>query len=248
MASIKIPFSRILLLVAFMLLCGCTHTGVRQTQSPTATKAASTLKTLETLPPEFAFESLPDLVGKNLSELKISELTNVWQLVSEAPGLPFEYDEKKHRIYIPRFIQPFDAGGSTNWVFVASYPGMMIPDVSIAHVQVFDRNWKRLCVETFPTGYRAFQRTIEVQSTPSMGQDLLRFRIASAGPFMSVNGGESRPAFEQGKYQFQYYGFIDDRIALVRIEDDTKRVVGNSSRPPRSGTKTSANRTWRNRP
>jgi len=132
---------------------------------------------------------------------------------------------------VSKFQSPWTA-----WILVEAYPGYEVPDVSGMQLHAFDKDWKRICKMTFPTGYRFFLTDVRIERNPELRQDLVVARTKCSGPFVVTKEGQT-PAFEQGSFQSQYYAFVGSRFELVRLEDDKKRLAGNSygSRAPWKG-------------
>ena len=126
--------------------------------------------------------------------------------------------------------------GEAAWVFLEAYPGYAIPDMSAMRVNVFDKNWKRICKQSFPTGYRFFLGEVKIEPNKALSQDLLVATVTCAGPFMVVDGEKKGPAFEQGWYQKQYYALSGTNVVMVRLEDDKGLIARNHyawSAPPK---------------
>ena len=143
-------------------------------------------------------------------------------------------EKKQWRSYEPWWVKPF-AAGKAAWVFLAAYPGYDVPDMSGVQIHIFDKNWKRIGKQSFPTGYRFLLNDVVLVKDNPLKQNLLVAKATSSGPFI-VRGDDKRPAFEQGDYQFQYYALIDDRFVMVRLEDNKKRLAQNHYRwhsPPK---------------
>ena len=115
-------------------------------------------------------------------------------------------------------------------MFVEVYPGYDVPDVSGVRLHVFDSRWRRIAKQSFPTGYRFFLQEAKVEKNKLLKQDLLIVQVKSSGPFRVSSDGSKKPAFEQGDYQRQYYAFFDNRMRLVRLEDNKRKLVRNHYR------------------
>lgn len=177
-------------------------------------------------------QGLEAYTGKDLRNLDAGALREFGKRVEALTGDGPE--EKTWREFKPWWVEPF-ASGRAAWMLLEAYPGYDNPDVSAVRVQVFDKDWKRLIKQAFPTGYRFFLAEATVVRDSPLGRDLLAAKTTSTGPFV-VSGSEKRPAFEQGQYQRQYYAVLGDRMVLVRLEDDEGRLVRNHyawSTPPK---------------
>jgi hypothetical protein len=119
--------------------------------------------------------------------------------------------------------------GDVAWVFAEAYPGYEVPDVSAVRIYFFDKHWKSVAEQTFPTGYRFFLENVELSKDNPLSQDLLVARVTSSGPFR-IEGNEKHPAFEQGDFQRQYYGLLGGRFVLVRLEDNKRQLAQNHYR------------------
>jgi hypothetical protein len=126
------------------------------------------------------------------------------------------------------WVQPF-VSGDTAWILLEAYRGYDVPDVSAVQVHLFDRNWKRLIKQPFPTGYRLFLEDVALSKENPLKEYLLVVRVTSSGPFI-VQGDQKRPAFEQGDFQRQFYGVVSGQIMMVRMEDDQGHPVRNAYR------------------
>lgn len=138
-------------------------------------------------------------------------------------------------VFTPWWVARFSTGKAA-WMVLEAYFGTDVPDTSAVRVHVFERNWKRLVKQAFPTGYRFFLEEAKISHSAPLKTDLLVTTVKSSGPFIIIDGGEKRPAFEQGRYQRQYYAMLGDQFALVRLEDDEGRLVRNNYRwsaPPK---------------
>ncbi|HET6247141.1 MAG TPA: hypothetical protein VFE47_05520 [Tepidisphaeraceae bacterium] len=116
---------------------------------------------------------------------------------------------------------------SDSWIVLLAYPGYDIPDVSFIEVQLFDKNWKRIFKQQFPTGYRFFLTDLRAVRNNVMNQELVVATVNSAGPFIVI-GNEKHPAFEKGDSQREYFALIGEEFALVRLEDDQGRLAANN--------------------
>lgn len=128
----------------------------------------------------------------------------------------------------PWWLKKFKAGNA-RWMLLLVYPGYEVPDVSCAEAHVFDEDWNRIAKQRFPTGYRMFLQEAMIQRNEAMAQDTLVIQTTSAGPFISI-GGETKPLFERGNFQRQYYGFAAGQLEMVRMEDDGGKLVRNHYR------------------
>jgi hypothetical protein len=171
---------------------------------------------------------LGEYVGQDLSQLDKEQAAEFWRAFRTLTGDKPE-EKKTFGSFQPWSVSRFRSGKGA-WIFVEVYPGYAIPDVSGVRVHVFDKQWKRIAKSEFPTGYRFFLQQATVKSDEALGQDLLVVKVTSAGPFLVRPDGTEKPAFEQGDFQRQYYALTGDRMALVRLEDNEKKLVRNSYR------------------
>jgi hypothetical protein len=177
--------------------------------------------------------SLETYAGKDLRKLDERSLQ---ELRGRLEALTGDKPEKNEgRSFEPWWVKPF-AAGSAAWVFLEAYPGYDVPDTSGVRVHVFDKNWKRLVKQSFPTGYRFFLTEVTVNRENPLTQDLLVAWVTPSGPFIRFQGGQMRPAFEQGDFQRQYYAVLSEQVVMVRLEDDKGQLARNHYRwtaPPK---------------
>jgi len=171
-------------------------------------------------------QGLSAYLDKDLRKLKGDQLAAFWKTFESLVPRGGEKEEKDRGID-PWFVKTFKSGNAA-WILAEVYPGYDVPDVSYARVHLFDKNWNRFAVKSFPTGYRAFIRKASIITSRELGQDLLQFVLTSSGPFIVNQNGEEKPAFEQGHFQRQFYANLNGNLSLVRIEDETKETVVNS--------------------
>jgi hypothetical protein len=172
-------------------------------------------------------KGLEPYVGKALR--KFDERATA-EFQKEVEALTGDKPQKKEWwSYKPWWVKPF-ATGNAAWLFLEAYPGYDVPDVSSVQVHVFDKNWKRLAKQSFPTGYRFSLEEVALARDNPLKQILLVAKVESTGPFIVRRGEKKRPAFEQGDYQFQYYALLGDRFVMVRLEDDKKKLARNHYR------------------
>lgn len=175
---------------------------------------------------------LDPYVGKDLR--KLDERANE-KFQKQLESLTGDKPEKKQwNSYQPWWVKPF-VQGKAGWLLLEAYPGYDIPDVSAVQIHVFDKNWKRLAGQSFPTGYRFFLKEVALLNDNPLQQPLLVAQVTSSGPFI-VQGKEKHPAFEQGDSQFQYYALSGDHFVMVRLEDNKKNLAQNHYRweiPPK---------------
>jgi hypothetical protein len=174
-------------------------------------------------------------VGKDLRKLDDRAREDFQKQIEALTG--DKPEKKEWGAFEPWWVKPF-AAGKVAWVFLQAYPGYDVPDVSAVQIHVFDKNWKRLAKQTFPTGYRFFLKEVSPAKDNTLKQQLLVAKVTSSGPFI-VQGQEKRPAFEQGDYQRQYYALLGDHFVMVRLEDNEKRIAQNHYRwraPPKGPT------------
>ncbi|MGJ8638612.1 MAG: hypothetical protein ACSHYA_04395 [Opitutaceae bacterium] len=166
--------------------------------------------------------ALEAFVGKMLDEETKAELVAQYKVATGE-----DLENEKWGVS-PWWLKKFEAG-KARWMLLLVYPGYNVPDVSYVEAHVFDEDWKRIAKQSFPTGYRMFLKEAEIQRNEAMVQDALVIKTTSAGPFMIV-GDEKKPAFEQGNFQRQYYGFTAGQLCMIRMEDDEGTLVRNHYR------------------
>jgi len=121
------------------------------------------------------------------------------------------------------WVKAIDVGKAA-WIVLEADPGGSIPGWSGIQVHVFDKGWKRLTKQAFPTGYRSFLKEVSLVKDNPLKQELLVAKVTSSGPFIK-DGDKKRPAFEQGDFQRQYYALLNDKLVLVRLEDDNGQLA-----------------------
>jgi hypothetical protein len=171
-------------------------------------------------------KGLEAYIGKDLQKLDECAPEEFRKQVEALTG--DKPEKKQWWSYEPWWVKPF-VGGMAAWVLLEAYPGYDVPDVSSVQIHVFDKNWKRLAKQSFPTGYRFFLKEVALVKDNPLKQDLLVALLTSSGPFI-VEGGEKHPAFEQGDYQRQYYALSGDHFVIVRLEDNKRSLAQNHYR------------------
>ena len=167
---------------------------------------------------------LAEYVGKDLQSLDEVEL-QAFRKKAEAVTQG-DSTSSDNAFFEPRWVKPL-VGGDICWAYAEVYPGYEVPDMSGVRMYLFDKHWKRLVRQIFPTGYRFFLDDIDLDQDNPLKQDLLVVKVTCTGPFL-VQGNEKRPAFEQGTYQRQYYALLGRRFALVRLEDERGVLTRNN--------------------
>jgi hypothetical protein len=104
--------------------------------------------------------------------------------------------------------------GTVRWALVVSYPGFEVPGVSWVAVHLFDREWKQTAIANFPTGYRISLFDIWQERVDSLREPVLVMRLGTIGSFGNFT-----------YRQRQYYAVREDRLALVRIEEEGRQVT-----------------------
>jgi len=135
-------------------------------------------------------------------------------------------DEKNWHLCEPWWVKPF-ARGDGAWMLLEAHPGYDVPDLSAVQVHLFDKSWKRVAKDSFPTGYRMLLKEVSISNENPLKEGLLVAEVTSTGPFI-VRGNEKHPAFEQGDSQFEYYALLSDHFVLVRLEDNNRTLVQNA--------------------
>lgn len=171
-------------------------------------------------------EGLEAYVGKDLRTLDEAAGVEFRKRVERLTGDKTE--NREDGSFEAWWVRSFVAG-EARWIFLEAYPGYNVPDVSGLRVQLFDGHWNRLVKQTFPTGYRFFLHDVSIVRDNPLGIALIVAKATSVGPFV-VQGDEKHPLFEQGDFQLQHYGLLENQFVLVRLEDDNGRLVQNKYR------------------
>ena len=111
-------------------------------------------------------------------------------------------DGAPHRVYRVN-------SGAVRWVLVVSYEGFEVPGVSWLAAHLFDADWRQISVANFPTGYRISLFDVWQERVLALPDPVLAVRLGSIGSFGDFT-----------YRQRQYYAVRDDRLALVRIENE----------------------------
>jgi hypothetical protein len=178
---------------------------------------------------------LSEYAGKDLRKLGRPAWLAICKEAETLTGDPTGRDIKQWRAPVPWRVDRF-AVGDAEWVLLEVYPGFDIPDVSSLRIHVFNKEWKRLRKQEFPTGYRMRITEVALAKASPLNQPLVVVTVASTGPFVVENDKLTRPAFEQGNFQKQYYALSGEKFVMVRQEDDEGRIVPNNYRwrePPK---------------
>lgn len=162
-------------------------------------------------------------VGKDLRRLEATELKKFREQTEKLTG--DKPEKKEWGAYEPWWVKPFIQNDKA-WLWLEAYPGYAVPDVSSLQVHIFDTSWKRVVKQSFPTGYRQFLKEVTLNVDTPLKQPLLVATLISSGPFV-VQEGTHKPAFEQGDFQRQYYALLNDRFVLIRLEDNTGKIIPN---------------------
>jgi len=163
-------------------------------------------------------------LGRDLRKLDDVEKEAFGEAFARLTGKEVDFEVHGPR---PWSVSAFRSG-RTAWILLAGYEGWAVPDISGMTIHRFSDTWRYLGSSTFRTGYRMFLREAEPVTIPSLGVDAVRARTECAGPFGILPDGTRLPLFEQGMYQWQMYVLLDDRAALIRLEDDRHRMARNS--------------------
>ncbi len=175
---------------------------------------------------------LEKFVDRDLRELDAAAAEELGKEITRLNG--DEPEQHRLRSFEPWRVWRFP-GGRAKWVLLEAYPGPNVPDVSAVRIHVFDEQWAQLFQQSFPTGYRFFLNDVTLDRDNPLGTELIVAKTTCAGPFVLQNG-EKHPAFEQGDFQFQYYGLLDNQFVLVRLVDNDGHLVRNNycwSSPPK---------------
>jgi hypothetical protein len=107
--------------------------------------------------------------------------------------------------------------GAAKWALLVSYPGFEVPGFSWMAVHLFDRDWKQIAVDNFPTGYRMSLFDIWQERVDALAEPAIVVRLGTIGSFGNFTYRER-----------QYYAVRDGRLALVRIEEEGREVTRGS--------------------
>ncbi len=164
--------------------------------------------------------------SKDLRKLDENALKEYGRKIESLTGDKVNYTE--WRTPRPWWLKPVESENAA-WILLEAYPGYDVPDMSFMCIQVFDKKWKRCVRQTISTGYRMKLDSVEGAMDNSLKQFVLVAKVSSTGPFVVLPDGK-RPAFEQGAFQRQYYAMLEDRVVLVRLDDDTGQLAQNHYR------------------
>ena len=115
----------------------------------------------------------------------------------------------------PWWVSRVDSGCRAHWIVLEGYPGKDIPDVSLVRAHLFDVGWLHMGSHLWPTGYRMFIRDAVLVKEATLGRDLIAIRTYGTG-------------FLKDKEDRQFYAILDDRVAMVRLEDGDGRLIRKS--------------------
>ncbi|MCX5660454.1 MAG: hypothetical protein NTW19_12130 [Planctomycetota bacterium] len=145
-------------------------------------------------------------------------------------------DKNFFKAFLPWWVAEFNAGSAT-WMVMECRPARMVPGESVVRLHCFDAQWRPLFTQTFPVGHRFGIGHVRLLRENPLGRDLLMIKAYCQGPFWTVEGKPTRPAFEQGIHERQFYARRGDELVMVRLEDDEGKLVHAyvTNRPLRKG-------------
>ncbi len=162
-------------------------------------------------------------LGADLRKLTSVEQDKFCSQVENFTNIHLTFDEFEG--YVPWSVLKCASPGITYVLVEISNP-ISNPGISLAKVHFFAEDWSYKGQFSFPTGYRMEVIHVDVAWSEWLNSDVLAIRTASTGPFI-IREGKKSPAFEPGDWQLQIYVLRCDRVALVRLEDDRKRILPN---------------------
>lgn len=163
------------------------------------------------------------ITGQDLHDLCIQfeELTGE-RLDAEKPGLEVS------------FVQRFESGPA-GWILLQVHAGEESPGISFVVSHVFDRDWRILVTQTFPTGYRYFITDAAVVRQTELGESALVVKTAASS--LEALSDRAHPPEARRFDRVEYFAFVQGRLELVRMENNQKQVERNSytTRKPLDG-------------
>jgi hypothetical protein len=155
---------------------------------------------------------LENYEGKDLTKLAKNQRDNFFEQVEAVTGdkalTGNQGKGEQGRNFEPWWVRRL-ANGKVAWMLVEVYPGSDNPDTSGVRVHLFDKSWRRLSQQIFPTGYCMYLEkatVVEARENP-LARDLLVVEVASTGPFL-VLGKNRRPAFREADPYREYYSVL----------------------------------------
>jgi len=151
---------------------------------------------------------LDGFVGKDLWKQQLSKKDR-WRLQNIVGAVP------KGELFEPQpwHVWKTNRNGNTRYVVLFGEPMLTIPGGSSACVQLFDAAAKRIKGWCFQTGWRIDLVNASIEYSDKLGSDLI---ILHTGPV--INGQNVAK---------EYFAANDDRLLLVRLENDRGELVQN---------------------
>ncbi len=153
---------------------------------------------------------LEAFVGRDLRHLEPTENKRLRESLSALARPPHPFFAERLRPWAVFRVER----GPAKWVVLEAYPGYDVPDLSVVHLRLFDAEWSHLGSTLARTGYRMFIRDAVLVDRPAIDRDLVLVRTYGNG-------------FTKKREERQFYAVLDDRIALVRLEDGAGRPIRN---------------------
>ncbi len=163
---------------------------------------------------EPAAAGLKNYVGKELWKLELSVREGFHRDVADLTGDKLESTDLRQS-YWPWWVKPY-ASGRIAWMFMEVYPGWNVPDVSGVRIHLFDKGWKRVVKQEFPTGYRLRIKDVTLDENAALQQNLLVVRVVGSSPLV----GEAE--------RKEFYALSKENFVLVRLENEDGQPFRNS--------------------
>ncbi len=148
-------------------------------------------------------EGLSRYVGMDLRELGFWKRTELKRSIYRLTGVKVKTGMLHLR---PWWVFEYP-DGMTRWILFEAYEGHDIPDRSHVRVHLFDKGWEYLGSSAFETGYEVYLREARLVWKSVVESYILEIQ-ETAG--------------------WQFYAIIDDRIALIRLEDREHNMLQRS--------------------
>jgi hypothetical protein len=195
-----------------VLVCGCARSP-KETQAPDSGASRGT-------------NTLEAYLGRDLAQADAQERARFCrQLCAMTGDAPEGWNLSS---FDPWWVKEFKTE-DVSWMALEVDPERTVPGASGVRAHLFDAQWKRISKCVYSTGYRFFLREADIQHLPLIEGPLLVVRVESAGPFVVHNGSET-PAFVASRFQREYYAYRKGSLLLIRLEDDSGKLVANSYR------------------
>lgn len=104
--------------------------------------------------------------------------------------------------------------GEIRYILFEAKPLAMNPGQSEARIHVFDDQWQIIYKTRFSTGWRMELVNARFKDDPSLGTKIIELR--------------TEPGVGGGDIARQIYALVNDRIALLRIEDSNGNIIRNT--------------------